>query len=104
MIDALDAVGIRATMDPRKVQAPCALITPPDLERKVGCADPWAAWTVWLLAPAPADLDAVKWLLDHVTDAFDAVGGFTAEFSSVTLNPDADPLPGYQITVITQPM
>ena len=103
LIDAVKAVGVNATMDPRKFQAPGVLITPPDLERVVACPDPFAAWTVWLLAPAPADLDAVKWLLDHLTDVWNAVGGFTAEFSSVTLDPDGSPLPGYQITVVQQP-
>lgn len=104
MVKALDEVGIRATLDPRKFQAPGVLITPPDLERVVACPDPYAAWTVFLLAPGPSDLDAIKWLLDNLTPAFNAVGGYTAEFGNVTLNPEADPLPGYTITVVNSPM
>lgn len=103
ILDAIKATGVNATMDPRRVNPPCALLVPPDLERVVA-AGVYAAWTVHLIAPGSNDLDAATWLLDHITDVFEAVGGYTAEYGNLTLNPDADPMPAYTITVINQPL
>jgi hypothetical protein len=102
-IAALAAVDIRATLDPRKLNPPMVLVVPPDLERHVA-SGLYAAWTFHLCVPGPADLDAVKWLLDNIEAAFDAVGAFTAEFSTLTITPDADPLPAYTITSIAIPL
>jgi hypothetical protein len=103
MLAALKAAGIQATMDPRKVNPPCALIVPPDLERVVA-QGVYAAWTVHLIAPGAPDMDAAKWLLNNVEAAFEAVGGYTAEFGNLTLHPDSDPLPSYTITVVARPL
>jgi hypothetical protein len=100
--DAVKALGIRATMDPRKVNAPCVLITPPDIEQATGCGA-LAAWTVHLIAPGPADMDSTVWLLTHLPDVFQAVAGFTAEYGALSVLPDSDPLPAYTITVVQQP-
>jgi hypothetical protein len=98
---AIEDAGVRPTMDPRKVNPPCALLVPPDLERVTACGV-FAAWTVHLVAPGAQDLDAAAWLLDHVEAVFNAVGGYTAEYGSLTINPESDPLPAYTITVVAQ--
>lgn len=102
MVTACQNVNVRATMDPRKVNPPCVLITPPDLENVTACGV-FAAWTVHLIAPGTPDLDAIAWLMDNVMPVFDAVGGYTAEFGNLTLSPDGDPMPAYTITVVQQP-
>jgi hypothetical protein len=103
ILDSIRALGVHATMDPRKVNPPCALLVPPDLERGTACGV-YAAWTVHLVAPGPNDLDAARWLLERIEAVFDAVGGFTAEFGNLTINPDSDPLPAYTITVVSEPL
>jgi hypothetical protein len=102
LTDAVKALGIRATMDPRRVNAPCVLLVPPDIEQATGCGA-LAAWTCHLIAPGPGDLDSTTWLLENLPAVFDAVGGFTAEYGSLSVLPDSDPMPAYTITVVQQP-
>lgn len=103
IVASIEAVGVKATLDPRKVNAPCALVVPPDLERVVA-SGVYAAWQVHLIAPGAADLDAVAWLLSHLTEVYEAVGAFTAEFGNLSLSPDSDPLPAYTLTIVNQPV
>ena len=62
-LDALRAAGIRATMDPRSVNPPCVLMTPPDFDLNVNCGGD-AEFRAVILAPPPANLDAWRTLDD----------------------------------------
>ena len=103
LITALASIGVKATMDPRKVSVPGALIVPPTLKRVVG-SGLYAAWEIHLVAPAPADLDSVKWLLDNLDAAFEAVGADSAQFANLTIDPAQGSLPAYSLTIIAQPL
>lgn len=103
LISALAAVGISATLDPRKVNPPCALIVPPDIERRTG-GGVYAGWTVHLLAPGGPDFDSARWLLDQVEPVMAATKAFTAEYALVSLLDDTDPLPAYTFVVIATPL
>jgi hypothetical protein len=99
MVTALAAVGIRATADPRSLNPPGALIAPPDLAWTRSAGTPDAVWRVHLIAGGPNDLDAAAWLLDRVADAAAAVGAVQADYVSLTIDPNADPVPAYTLTV-----
>ena len=103
LITALQDIGIHATLDPRRVNPPCALIVPPTLKRITG-AGLFAAWHVHLIAPGNNDLDAITWLLDNLEAAFEAVGADSAEFANLALSPDAGTMPSYQLTIINAPL
>ena len=103
LVESLAAVGITATLDPRKCNPPCALIVPPTLKRVVG-AGLYAAWHVHLVAPGNNDLDSITWLLDNLEAAFNAVGADSAEFANIALSPDAGTMPGYTLTIVSAPL
>lgn len=103
-IAALNAAGIPATMDPRKVNALGALLAPPDFAQTTG-RGVMAAWTVWLIAPGPADTDAVYALLDRLEAARQALPGCVeAEYSTVELEPDTPARPAYRLVIAGDPL
>ena len=43
-------------------------------------------------------------MLEHLEAVYEAVGGFTATFGNLTINPDAGSMPAYTITIVNQPV
>jgi hypothetical protein len=59
---------------------------------------------VHLVAPGPSDLDAITWLLSYLQDVYEVLGATTAEFGSLTVNPDTPPMPAYTLIIAAQPI
>lgn len=57
---ALNAQGVRATLDPSMATPPCVLITPPTLTFEVACGAT-AEWSLVALAPAVQTADRNSW-------------------------------------------
>lgn len=57
-VDALNAAGVRATMNPASVNPPCVLVLPPALEIGTICANDARCEAVIIAAP-PAGHDAI---------------------------------------------
>lgn len=98
VVDALAGAGVDATCDPRSANPPCILVTPPRLNFDVGCGAT-AAWSIWALAPGPANPDA--WVvLDELLAAARKAKIPPIEqstFVNYRITPDAPPVPAYRI-------
>ena len=59
--DALVAAGIRATVDPGRVDPPCVLIVPETGEFNVMCdGDAHTEWVLWVLGGQPGRVDTMR--------------------------------------------
>lgn len=94
--DKLTAAGVDVTTDPRGATPPCVLLAPPPLTFDLGCGAT-AAWSLWALAPGPANLDAWVALDDLLSAIRDAVPVERSDFRMYSIAADAPPLPAYQI-------
>lgn len=89
--EALAAAGVRATCDPRNVNPPCVLVTPPALTQDLAC-NATAEWRLLLILPGPFNADA--WAkADQIVDTVAAV----FDLDRVTPNTTQDP-PIYEMT------
>lgn len=104
LLTAVQGAGVPATMDPRKVAPLGCLLMPPDFAQVTGTGV-MAAWTVYLIGPGAADADAVFALLDVLDTVRLALPGCVeAEWSSVSLEPDAPARPAYRLTIASDPL
>jgi hypothetical protein len=87
LVEKLEAVGVRATVDPALAAPPCLLIIPPNLTFSLACAVD-ASWQVAALAPAANTADRSSWeLLDAMVDAMaNVVDLTTADLVSYVVN------------------
>lgn len=103
VLDAATAAGVRATADPRNVNPPCLLVTPDTTLRRTSHLIE-VALTLQLVAPGPANLDAL-WALDDLVDvltpALDQVGRpwTTGTVTSTPHPASGDPLLTYELSV-----
>jgi hypothetical protein len=98
VVETLRAAGVRATSDPRGVNAPCVLVMPPTITHRMAGAD--ASLVLYAIAGdagAPAATSALSQLLDGVRAAFGNRVGAAAPVDVVTL--DGGTLPGYSLTL-----
>ena len=93
----LEAVGVRAVLDPALASPPCILIIPPNLTWDQMCAVS-AAWQLVALAPAAQTADRTSWeLLDSLVDnAAKVVDSRSAQLVAYTVN--GKQYPSYLIT------
>lgn len=93
----LEALGVRAVLDPALANPPCILIMPPNLLWDQMCAVT-AAWQLVALAPAAQTADRTSWaLLDGLVDnAAKAVDCRNAQLVAYALN--GKQYPSYLIT------
>lgn len=98
----LTAAGVRATCDPRSVQPPCVLFTPPDTVRfDLGCGGT-ADVRALLLVPGPGQLDAwaaLETLLPRVVDVL-PVPPDELRTTAYTVD-NSGPMPAYELTFTT---
>lgn len=96
-------VGLRATLDPRRVDPPCVLVPRPSAEPVGnGCANMIAQWDVQLIGRGPDQPNAFRQLselVDAVTSTFGPL--------IVAIEPDTYPLneaaeaPSYRVSLQT---
>jgi hypothetical protein len=93
----LEALGVRAVLDPALANPPCVLIIPPNLSWDQMCSTT-AAWQLVALAPAANTADRDSWLiLDSLVDSVaKAVDTREAQLVAYTLN--GKQFPSYLIT------
>lgn len=98
LVTEIQRRGIPATMDPRNLEVPGALV---DLDRigtdNMLCGDTTATATVWLLVPDHDHPSAVAALLDRYHRLKDLTDG--AETADLVL-PDLPPLPALKLNPI----
>jgi hypothetical protein len=94
--DKLTAAGVDVTHDPRGATPPCVLIAPPALTFDLGCGAT-ASWSVWALAPGPANLDAWVALDEMLSTVAGVLPVERCDFRMYSPAADASPLPAYQI-------
>jgi hypothetical protein len=89
--------SIRATMDPRSVNPPCVLLTPPSLEININRGAS-AEFTALALVPGPGNADAFA-ALDRLTqDVCRNILVNAERITPVEYSPDDSPgYPAYQI-------
>lgn len=69
----LSATGLRVSVDPRNVNAPCVLVGP-ITQVETGGTSAWSVEVpVYLISTAPGDAKSVDWLAAHVTDVINAL-------------------------------
>lgn len=96
LVEKLSADGIAATFDPRNLNLPGVLITPPRREYDLACGFT-AAWDLWAIVPGPANGDAFRALdalVDQIAAALPVVRATALPY---TPSPDAPPLPAYRV-------
>jgi hypothetical protein len=99
MTDDLQAAGIRAVADPRNITPPCVLVTF-DLLEFESTTGVDVTWTLYALAPGPANLDAINTLellrlqvMEHLEiETVELIGYTTGE-------DDAARYPAYKMTL-----
>ena len=100
LVAQLDAAGVRATVDPRNVNPPCALVTVDRVDATLGGC-PTVDALVLLVAPdvgMPAALDTLGDMLDRVA----TVPGVSAALPDTFTGPAAgQPLPAFRLTIPT---
>jgi hypothetical protein len=92
-VDALNAAGIRATMDPRNVNPPCVLLNPPSVVLDIACGGT-ATFTAYALTRGPGNADAWRSLDALVTDAYGVLPLESFEPSSYAVD-ETSALPAY---------
>jgi hypothetical protein len=97
----LQAAGVRATTDPRKVVAPALLIAPPQVEFDLACGGT-ATWTVYAVSSSPGgDAEAWRQLDLLLAVALKVLQPERAEPASWAPDNDAAPMPAYRLTLTT---
>jgi hypothetical protein len=94
-LGAVDAT-VTATADPRAATPPCLLVVPPRVTWDGYCAGT-ALWSVYALAPGPANLDAWRALDDLLVIVAKVCPVESHQFVAYSLAPDAPLLPAYQV-------
>lgn len=61
IVAGLEAIGVRATMDPALANPPCVMVVPPNLVFDLQCDSVTADWQLVALAPAVATADRTSW-------------------------------------------
>ena len=61
IVQAMEALGTRATMDPAVASPPCLLVIPPNLTFDLQCDSATADWQLVALAPAGHTADRTTW-------------------------------------------
>ena len=64
LCDAITAAGIRATLDQRNVNPPCALVTMPTVVYDLHAGHLTATWRILAIAPGPPSADSFRALWD----------------------------------------
>ena len=99
--DKLAAAGIRATIDPRNVNPPCALVTVDRVDATMGGCTTVDA-LVLLIAPdvgMPAALDTLGDMLDRIA----TIPGISAALPDTFTGPTSgQPLPALRLTIPTE--
>jgi hypothetical protein len=104
LADQITAGGLRAVIDARDVNPPCALIRPPVLGYRFGGCNR-LTWTIYVLTPDAGTRGALTVLGDDVEKVQAALGYPAAEVTPVDVAlPDGGTVPGYSLTLITRPM
>lgn len=98
IVGALEAAGVRATVDPSAVHAPCVLVPPPSRTYDQPCGYA-ARWELVAIAPAALGADRSTWLeLDRLVNAVASVADVTgAELASYQLG--SQTFPAYLVAV-----
>jgi hypothetical protein len=98
LVEELNAVDdtVTATADPRAATPPCVLVVPPRVTWD-GYCNGTALWSVYALAPGPANLDAWQVLDGLLVIVAKVCPVETHQFVSYSLAADAPLLPAYQI-------
>ena len=98
LVDELNAIddSVMATADPRGATPPCLLVVPPVVVWDGYCTGT-ATWSVYALAPGPANLDAWQALDGLLAIAAKVIPVERHTFVAYSLSPDAPLLPAYQI-------
>lgn len=99
IVDALIGVGVRAVIDERDVNPPCAYVAPPTLHYRFGKCYADADWRVVLVVPdsgRSVSLDNLGALMAIAAPAIGAVQANPVSFAGVD---GAPPLPAYELTV-----
>lgn len=100
--DRITAGGVRAVIDARDMNPPCALIRPPVLGFRFGGCNA-LTWTVLVVAPDTGTRGA----LSTLGEAVDAVQA-ALDYPAATVTPvdvsllDGGTAPGYQLTYVTK--
>lgn len=97
LVEALEAAGITATVDPRSATPPCVLVAPPALTYDTGCSAT-AVWQLFALSPPGANAD--MWVaLDSMADAVaDVLPIERLDYVAYSLSPDVPALPAYRLS------
>jgi len=95
--DKLNAAGISATCDPRSATPPCVLVTPPVATFDVVCGHATGLWSLFALAPGPANADSWAALDAILLVASGAFPLERSEFVAYSLSPDNPPIPAYRM-------
>jgi hypothetical protein len=95
IVQGLEALGTRATMDPALANPPCILVIPPNLTFDLQCDAVTATWSLVALAASSNTADRSTWLAlqtmaQHLAKVTDVHG---AELVSYVLN--GRTFPGY---------
>lgn len=95
----LSAHNIRATVNPKDVQPPCVLFTPPDAVRfDLGCGGT-ADVRALLLVPGPGQVDAWEALERLLPAVVEVLPVMPDELRTTTYTIDASgPMPAYELT------
>lgn len=101
--DRITAGGLRAVIDARDVNPPCALVRPPTLGYRFGGCN-LLTWTVWVVAPDSGTRGALAVLGESVDQAQAALGYPAREVTTIDVALlDGSTVPGYSITYTTRP-
>ncbi len=103
MVDALVDAGIRAVVDERDINPPCALVNPPAVTYRFGKGGWSATWRVWAIVPDSGRNVAMTNLDALMGDIQSALGGMvtTATPINVAGVDGAGPLPAYEMVLTT---
>lgn len=98
--DRLNAAGIRAVVDERDVNPPCALLRPPALAYRFNKGGWTASWSLWAIVPDGGRRTATEALDVLMGDIQTALGGavVTALPINVTGIDGQPALPGYDMS------
>lgn len=98
----LETGGIKATTDPRNVNAPMVVVGLPTITEWIGACVVNIDIPITAVAPGPGNLDAVEWLLDTVAALLELFPFSLASPTSFEAVPGQQPLSAYALVVTTQ--
>lgn len=96
LADKLTAAGVNATCDPRSANPPCVLVTPPNhvFDHLCGAT---GSWSLFALAPGPANADAWQTLDGLLAVAENTFPLERSDFVMYSLSSETPPVPAYRI-------